>query len=272
MAVAHLALSDRDFDAICQLVYRHSGIVLGREKVALVTARIAKRVRALGLSGAQEYARLLESERAPAELVKLLDAISTNVTSFFREADHFPFLADFVSQAIASGQRRFRFWCAAASSGEEPYSIAATLADVKGFAQTDTRLLATDINTEVLQKAQRGVYPDRLVAPVPSDIRSRYFRRLVDGDWEVSAALKRIIRFGRLNLKEMPFPMTGPLDLIFCRNVMIYFDNEFRRGLVGEFERLLRPGGCLLVGHSESLAGMGQRMKMVRPSIYQRVP
>lgn len=259
------------FDKYRKLVYDKSGIALAPGKEALVSARVAKRMRALNLDDHRAYLRLLDDDSSGQELVQLLDAISTNVTSFYREPLHFEMLSQLAAQHLASGGRKFRVWCAAASTGEEPYTIVMTLLETFGPHLTDVRLLATDISTKVLARATDGVYTEERVQPIPKALLSRYFeKRGQRGDCEYVASqrLKNLILFRRLNLATPPFPMRGPLDVVFCRNVMIYFDNQVRSRLLNEIHRLLKPGGHLFVGHAESLTGMVSPFKLVRPSVY----
>jgi chemotaxis protein methyltransferase CheR len=259
------------FHRIREIVYSTSGISLSDRKEALVSARVGKRMRTLGIRGYENYLNYLEEHNT--EVVGLLDAVSTNVTSFFRESHHFEFLGEAVNRWYADGQRRFRFWSAACSTGEEPYSLAMVLREALPYADVDVRILATDISTEVLAQSQHGSYDMRRMAPVPWDLRSRWFTAQGRGDarlWEPKQSLRDMVVFRRMNLSTPPFPMTGPFDAIFCRNVMIYFDDAVRTRLLDEAHRLLRPGGLFLVGHAESLAGMMSDLKYVRPSIYRR--
>ncbi len=253
------------------LVYEASGITLGEKKEALVSTRIGKRMRALNLSSAEEYLKFVEADRDGGEVVQLIDAIATNVTSFFREADHFKFLTETCRKWHAEGQRRFRLWSAASSSGEEPYSIAMTMLDTVG-ADCDTRILATDISTKILKQATEGVYDARRVAGCSRDLVMRHFQKEVNGavHYSVRPAVRRLCTFKLLNLAQPPFPMRGPLDVVFCRNVMIYFDARVRTALIREIHRLLKPGGYLLVGHAESMTGLDHNFKAVRPSIYRK--
>lgn len=257
------------FRAFQEIAYAHAGIYLREGKAALVEARLAKRLRDLGLSSEREYLEVLRREGAD-EVVLFLDAISTNFTKFFREEDHFETLREGVAAARAAGQRRFRFWCAGCSSGEEPYTAAMVLSDV--LEGCDWRILATDISTRVLARAAAGVYGEEEVADVPAALRRRWLAA-APGDggprYTVDEALRRRIVFRRLNLAERPYPMKGPLDAVFCRNVMIYFDRPMREGLVREIERLLRPGAPLFVGHSETLNGIAVRLRSERPSVYR---
>jgi chemotaxis protein methyltransferase CheR len=251
------------FAALAALIYDRAGIVLRPGKESLVTGRLGKRLTALGLPGWQAYLDHLAGPAGEDELVVLLDAISTNVTSFFREPDHFAHLRAQASADAARG--RLRYWCAAASTGEEPYSMAMVLADAA--PQADWRILATDISTRVLDHAQRGGYGEQAAAGVPADLRGRWMARRGDV-WQVDARLRERVAFARLNLAQPPFPMQGPFDAVFVRNVMIYFDNPVRQRLLDEVVRLLRPGGLLYVGHTESLAGLDLPLRPVAPAVY----
>lgn len=261
------------FDRFAQMVYEISGISLSEKKQALVTARVGKRMRTLGIQDHREYLKRLESPGGEQEVILFLDAISTNVTSFFREASHFDFVREMHAEWLASGQRRFRYWSAACSSGEEPYSLAMTLADLVTGYDVDSRILATDICTEVLVKAQDGIYPIDRAESIPEEYFSRFLKvRSINGatSFEVKKHLRDQVVFRRLNLSRPPFPMTGPLDAVFCRNVMIYFDDAVRRTLLAEIKRVLKPGGFLITGHAESLNTLSDGLTLVRPSIYRK--
>jgi chemotaxis protein methyltransferase CheR len=254
-------------------VYQSSGISLNDTKEALVSARVAKRMRALGMSDYGAYLQRVEEDRDGTEIVHLIDAISTNVTSFFREPAHFELLSSLVTRWADEGQKRFRFWSAASSTGEEPYTMAMTLLEAaRGRSPLDMRILATDISTTVLQKCREGAYSADKLNGVPPQYRERYFdlRKDPRGSpaYVAKDCMKNLLSFQRLNLSQPPFPMRGPLDVVFCRNVMIYFDNSVRMKLLEEIHRLLKPGGYLMVGHAESLTGMMSNLKVFRPSVY----
>ena len=260
------------FNRIRGIVYDSAGIALSERKEALVCARVSKRMRVLGLGDYEAYLTFLDDN--PAEMVGLLDSISTNVTSFFREPHHFEFIADELEKWYADGQRRFRFWSAACSTGEEPYSLGMVIREALPFSDVDARILATDISTEVLASCEAGVYGSKHMKPVPDHLRKRWFvqdSHRGEKTWTVSKPLRDMMVFRRVNLSAPPFPMTGPLDAVFCRNVMIYFDDAVRLRLLDEANRLLKPGGYLVVGHAESLAGMISDFKYVRPSVYRKV-
>jgi chemotaxis protein methyltransferase CheR len=259
------------FEQFCSLVYEKSGIAINGNKIALVNARIGKRVRELGLRDDREYLDLVTGDPDGDEIVHMLDVISTNVTSFFRESAHFDFLGSTVAQWYGQGQRRFRFWSAASSTGEEPYSLAMTLTNAVGNGAADMKILATDISTRVLAQCKTGRYVPQKMAGVPESLLQRFFSLRNEGGcsvYEIKDELRKLVSFTRLNLSKPPFPMQGPLDAIFCRNVMIYFDNIVRKALLEECYRLLKPEGYLFVGHAESLTGILSGFKAIMPSVY----
>jgi len=262
------------FQRFCRLAYEKAGIALKPGKEALVTARVSKRVRALQLGDAGDYLDYLECQDDGQELQTFLDVISTHFTNFFREPDHLDELAQAMKRWVAGGQRRFRFWSAAASSGEEPWSMAMTVASQPGVERVDWKILATDIATHTLAVAQKGHYAADRVAPVPRALAQRYLVRVPDPVGEepdrfgVADELRSRVLFQALNLARPPYPMKGPFDAIFCRNVFIYFDQPTRQRVVEAMEGLLRPGGIYLLGHTETLNGIRTGMKMVRPSVF----
>jgi len=266
-------MEPKTFDKFRELVYAKSGITLGPHKASLVSARVARRMRALGMTNHDAYLDLILRDDTGGELILFLDAISTNVTSFFRESDHFEFLAEALQRWRKEGQTRFRIWCAAASTGEEPYTLAMTALDSLGAGARGLRILATDISTRVLQVCMDGTYPQSKIQSVPPALLSRHFSRYNDNENTVYSAndeLRKLLTFRRLNLATPPYPMKGPMDVIFCRNVMIYFDDGLRIRLAQEAKRLLKPGGYFIVGHSESLVGSAREFRVIRPSVYQK--
>ena len=266
-------MTPASFRAFQEIAYAQAGIHLREGKAALVQARLAKRLRELGLQSEEEYLGRLRGRDGREEIVLFLDAISTNFTKFFREPDHFDLLREEVAASVAAGQQRFRFWCAGCASGEEPYTVAMTVHDL--LSTRDWRILATDLSTRALARAREGVYGDEEVADVPARFRERFLTRARPADggstWTVSPRLRERIVFRRLNLSQRPYPMTGPLDAVFCRNVMIYFDRPMRAGLVAEVERLVKPGGRFFIGHSETLNGIETGLHVERPSVYRRI-
>jgi chemotaxis protein methyltransferase CheR len=257
------------FHRLCSIAYEKAGITLGPSKEALVTARVGKRLRALGLASERDYLARLEDDATGEETRQFLDVISTNHTSFFREPDHFDLLRRVVGDWHREGLRRLRVWSAASSTGEEPYSIAFTLAEMPEASEMDWRILATDISTRVLRQAEAGRFGAARIASLDRGAQRRHFERVDRTDeFAVRPALRERIAFRRLNLATPPYPMRGPFDIIFCRNVMIYFDQAVRQTVTSAMERLLRPGAYLLIGHSEALSGIQLGLRMLRPSIF----
>lgn len=258
------------FEKLRRVIHDSSGIVIGKNKQSMVSMRIAKRVRALQLTDEEEYLKFLLSNKE-TELVNLLDVISTNVTRFYREDQHFEVACDYLVDLLESGRDRIRIWCAASSTGEEPYTIAVTVCEAMRQAKrrADVKILATDISPSVLQTAQEGIYKPQSMELVPTDIRKRYFKQ-VNGMFSAGDEIRRLLTFKRLNLMERPYPLQGPLDLIFCRNVMIYFDSDDRRRVVTEFRRLLAPGALLIVGLSENLNACSDGFEKTSTSVYTK--
>ena len=252
------------FRAFARITYDRTGIVLADGKEELVAGRIRGRVRELGLAGPEAYLALLRL--GGPEVDTFVNAITTNVTAFFREPAHFRLLHSAARRKAASG---LRIWCAAASSGEEPYSIAITVREALGDAASRCSVVATDINSECIERARAARYPERVIANVGADLRQRHFQQDGEG-WVVRPATRQLVTFSTLNLIDARYPLSGEFDVIFCRNVMIYFDRPTRAGIVSRLATQLRPGGLLLVGHSESLTGLCPGLVSVRPSIYQR--
>ncbi|MDR2733484.1 MAG: methyltransferase domain-containing protein [Spirochaetota bacterium] len=263
------------FNQLKTLIYDASGITLTEQKETLVSTRLAKRLRVLKMETHEEYLAFLDNGRNSEELVSLLDVISTNVTSFFREVEHFDFTEKVMTEWLAEGQNRFRFWSAASSSGEEPYSLAMKLCEIFGGKNVDAKILATDISTKVLALCMEGVYPKERLATVPKPMLDKYFTRIANPEggeesYKVRPILQNMIAFRRINLSTPPFSIHGPIDIVFCRNVMIYFDKDVRTRLLSEIYRVLRPGGYLFVGHSESLTSLKTEFTPVRPAIYYK--
>ena len=271
-------LREDEFVALAELIKKQAGINLGPEKKMLVKSRLARRLRLLGLASYEDYLAHLQADTGGKELVELLDAISTNVTSFFRQPKHFEYLSEVLFPKIVAARRRnggrIRFWSAACSSGEEPYSIGIHacehLADLDSW---DLKILATDISGEILGRARRGTYEEEKLVDLPAAYAKRYFAGLRgEGDprtYEIQDRVRQLVTFGRLNLMER-WPMKGPFQAIFCRNVMIYFDKPTQEVLVERFRKLLEPGGILFIGHSESLTGIEHRYQSVGPATYVR--
>ncbi|WP_342361712.1 protein-glutamate O-methyltransferase CheR [Terrarubrum flagellatum] len=267
--------SGADFQYLSKLAYEQTGIVLGDSKRNLVYGRLSRRLRSLRLSSFAEYRDYLaENEH---EIESFINSISTNHTKFFRESHHFDHLRDHVAAPFGQAGRnrldhKLRIWSAGCSSGEEPYTIAAVLKrDIPDVEQKDVRILATDIDTDILKRAMTGDYQSRSIDEIPEAYR-RYFeggRNSKSSGIILDDALRSLIAFRRLNLLG-PWPFKGLFDAIFCRNVMIYFDAPTKAALVDRFMMQLKPGGWLYIGHSESLIGSHPGLRSVGRTIYRR--
>jgi chemotaxis protein methyltransferase CheR len=271
-------MRDSEFEFIRGLVYERSRINLGPDKRELVSARLGKRLRATNLTSLGDYCQLLKSPGADEELANLIDVISTNHTFFFREGAHFDFLREhavpeMAARAKAESWGRFNVWSAACSSGEEPYSIAMTLADC--LPAWPWRIAATDISHRILAKAKAGIYREETVSRLRPDLVRTHFQRGFgpqEGNYRVKSSLGERVSFHQLNLLEGEPPFGEAFQVIFCRNVMIYFDRPTQEELVARLTRRLVPGGYLFVGHAESLTNIRHTLRTVRPAIYQRPP
>ncbi len=265
--------TDRDMRALARLVYDHSGIMLHGGKHALVAARLQKRLRHGGFRTFADYVQFVENDLSGYEVVALLDAIATNHTAFYREADHFDYLATHVVPAMqAEGQRGLQLWCAACSSGEEPYTMAMTLADALPLGLSGVRILASDISTKALRTAKEGVYRMDRVAALPTDVLRRHFEKGLGeqaGLARVHPRLRAIVEFQRLNLLGIG-DLGRRFDVIFCRNVLIYFDRAVQQRVVNMLEQHLAPNGWLFLSHSESLTSIKHGLRWVGPAIYRR--
>lgn len=257
-------ISPSQFDHISRTVYDFCGIKLTKEKQTLVNSRLTKRLSALKLNSFDEYLKLVEHNRD--EFSKMIDSLTTNKTDFFREIQHFQFLQKQILPRLHS--RRLRIWSAACSSGEEPYSISMLLHEaLPKINQWDVKILATDISSNILQKAQKAEYDEDQMADVSPTLQQKYFTRTVANKYVVRDSVKNLVRFARLNLMG-EWKMKGPFDVIFCRNVMIYFDKQTQGKLVNRFYDLIAPGGHLFIGHSESLNGIAHNYRYIQPAIY----
>ena len=264
--------SDADFRALAKLAYDYAGITLPDAKKNLVYGRLSRRLRTLGLTTFEDYRNYL-TDHADQEMQLFINALSTNHTKFFREQHHFDHFASAVvapfNEQHPSGGR-LRVWSAGCSSGEEPHTIALLLyAEIKNVASRDVRILATDIDTEVLRRASLGVFSAEAATSVPAKYRKLLSQPVDDDTVAVDRDVCALITFGHLNLMK-DWPMRGPFDAIFCRNVMIYFDQPTKTKLVERFTDLLRVGGWLYIGHSESLLGSHPRLKLSGRTIYRR--
>lgn len=276
-----MQIGKRDFERLSAYIYQKLGIQITESKKTMLCGRLAKRLRALQLESVAAYCDYLFSESGQSlERVELFDAVTTNKTDFFREAKHFEYLSETVLPEWQQGShagRPFRIWSAGCSSGEEPYTMAMVLneyADQHRSTRFDFEIIATDISTRVLDHAKAGVYHTDRVVPVPASIRRKYLLRSKDRNSQlvrIVPQLRRTVRFGRLNFMDDTFRLPYMMDVIFCRNVIIYFDSETRERLVQKFCRHLLPGGYLFLGHSESLHGFDLPLRQVGSTAYVRI-
>ena len=266
---ANVVLHDQEFAQFRDMIYRIAGISMSPAKKQLVSSRLAKRLRHHNLTSYGDYFRLINSAHGKAELQVAVDSLTTNETHFFREPKHFDFLRQRVIPARKAG-RGLRVWSAACSSGEEPYSIAMMLDELLG--KEPWEVVASDISTHILEKARSGLYPIARLPEIPKNYLNRYCLKGVgehDGTLLIEQSLRDRVRFIPHNLTETPAKL-GEFDVIFLRNVMIYFDQETKRQVVSRLLPLLRPGGYFLVGHSESLNGVTEDVRLVVPAVYRK--
>ena len=272
-------LSDRDFRKISDYIYDVCGIKLPAIKKTMLSARLHKRLRRLNVHSFSEYFKyVLSPAGQQQELVHMIDAVSTNKTEFFREAKHFDVLTskvlpEYVNMLRTRPTRKLHVWSAGCSSGEEPYTLAMVLEDFfSKHAALDYAILATDISTRVLNIAKEGIYSDDAVAPVPTLLRHKYLMRgkgKQKGFHRVVPELRNKVKFRRLNFMDRDFGIETPLDIIFCRNVIIYFDRKTQQELFGKFHRQLASHGHLFTGHSESLEGIIDKMERLESAVYR---
>jgi chemotaxis protein methyltransferase CheR len=275
-------LSDREFQIFRTLVAAHSGIALGPHKRALLQARLGRRLRTLRLATFADYHRLLvQGDPHGEELVHFINAVTTNKTEFYREVHHFAYLAEqwapaVMARASRGGERSVRIWSAGCSTGEEPYSIAMTVADALSHAGPwSVRVLASDINTEVLKRAAAGIYGIEAAAGIPPAALKRHFLRGIGtslGLIRARPALQSLVAFRRINLLEDQWPAGASLDVIFCRNVLIYFDRPTQQRVLERLAGSLKDDGVLVLGHSEGMLGMMQGLRHVGHTIYRKEP
>jgi chemotaxis protein methyltransferase CheR len=270
-------LSDKEYGLISQLVYDKFGINLGEQKRALIVGRLNKVLNQNGFSTFEEYYNYLIKEQSGEALKTLVDRISTNHTFFWRENDHFEYFIKTVLPEMTGAlkdqkNRSLKIWCSGCSSGEEPYTLAMLLREYFGasLSSWDTGILATDISSRALDKAVAGVYPEENVSKLPSHLKNAYFKRTADGQLEVIPSLKSMIMYRRLNLIADSYPFKSKFNIIFCRNVMIYFDKPTREALLARYSRYMVDGGYLFIGHSESLGRVSHDFVYVKPAVYRK--
>lgn len=273
---ARLVLSDAEYDQLCTMIVEQTGISMGESKRQLVYRRVSGRLKELGLSTFSEYIEFLKTDD-PVEREIFINTITTNLTSFYRENHHFEYLAETIIPDLLAkkkiGRDNLRIWSAGCSKGQEPYSLAMTLREsIPAVDQWDLKVLCTDLDTEVLKKGFSGIYTDREVEGIPAEKLAKWFTQSIDQGEEkyiANADLKKLLVFNQLNLMES-WPMKGKFDVIFCRNVIIYFDKETQKRLMERFVEYLTPNGYLILGHSESLHGAQDRFKLIGKTIYQK--
>ena len=268
-------LSNKDFNFVCRYIYEKSGIVLNDSKREMVYRRFTRIIRDKGLESFSDYCHLLKAN-PEAEQSYFINAITTNLTSFFREQHHFNYLTEHeLPRLIKQGNKRIRIWSSASSTGEEPYSIAITLMEsLKSYLRSwDVKILATDIDGNVLNTGKQGVYDHKRIEDIPEAFKRKYFSRgkgLNSSKVKVSQDLQQLITFKELNLMN-DWPMKGPFDVIFCRNVIIYFDKTTQMELFDRFYHLLAPNGLLILGHSENLGAYQKHFESVGRTIFRKL-
>lgn len=265
--IQRLPLSDVHFRRICQLIYQRAGIVLADHKREMVYNRLVRRLRLLDINDFGQYLALLEADPNSAEWQAFVNALTTNLTAFFREAHHFPILAEHARQRSGA----YSVWSTAASTGEEPYSIAMTLSDALGNRAGSCQILASDIDTQVLEKATSGVYRQDELRSLSAQQMQRYFLRGTgphQGMVRVRPELANMIQFQQLNLLAPEWALPGQFDAIFCRNVMIYFDKETQERILRRFVPLLKPGGLMFAGHSENFSQISREFYLRGQTVY----
>ena len=269
-ATREFVFTSADFERVRKLIYKHAGISLSPVKQDMVYSRLARRLRATGIKSFSDYLDRLEKNSDSQEWEKFVNSLTTNLTSFFREPHHFPILADYLKKH--AGKRPLKIWCCAASTGEEPYSIAMTVQEALGNSASNVSIIASDLDTNVLATADKGVYAaDRVEKMSPEQVK-RFFLKGTgnqEGYVCVRPELRRMITFQRLNLLDPSWSVRGPLDVIFCRNVMIYFDKPTQYKILSRFAPMLNPEGLMFAGHSESFLHAADLFRSLGKTVYE---
>jgi chemotaxis protein methyltransferase CheR len=269
-------LSSRNFNRLAEFIHGYSGIKMPPNKRTMLEGRLRRRMRATGIGNVNDYCRhLFEDDGITAEAVHLIDAVTTNKTEFFREPAHFDFLASKGLPALAAtGRREIKVWSAACSTGAEPYTLAMVLDEFcQEHPRLDYSILATDICTEVLDEALRGVFSEAMIAPVAMERRQRYLMRAKDRSRHqvrITPALRSKLAFARLNLMDEAYPVETDMDMVFCRNILIYFDKPTQTKVLTRLCDHLRPGGYLFLGHSESIVGIDLPVRQIANTVFQK--
>lgn len=257
-----------DFDRVRKLIYQHAGISLSEAKTDMVYSRVGRRIRATGLDSFKAYLDTLELGENPDEWENFTNALTTNLTSFFREEHHFPILSDHLKHLA----KPIKIWCSAASTGEEPYTLAMTACEAFGTLKPPVEIIATDIDTNVLATASRGVYPYERVSKLSEKRRKDFFMKgtgAQEGMVRVRSELRNLITFQQLNLLEPNWPVNEPFDAIFCRNVMIYFDKPTQTKILSRFVPLMKPHALLFAGHSENFLYVSNDFQLLGKTVYE---
>src|SRR5574343_356072 len=266
--VREFSFSVADFERVRKLIYQHAGISLSPVKQDMVYSRLARRLRATGKQSFGEYLDALERDGGD-EWERFVNSLTTNPTSFFREPHHFPIFAEHMRKI--GSRRPIRVWCSAASTGEEPYSIAMTVLETFGANASHVSIIASDLDTSVLAAAKKGVYPIERVEKLSPERLRRFFLKgagAQEGYVSVRPELKQLIEFQRINLLDPSYPVRGPLDIIFCRNVMIYFDKPTQYKILSRFAPMMQPDGLMFAGHSESFLHASDLFKSLGKTVY----
>lgn len=271
-------LSDQEYRLICDLIYTRFGIDLGEQKKSLVAGRLNKVLKQLDFKDFNTYYEYVASDNTGQALTTLVNRISTNHTFFYREPDHFQFFYDTVLPEVveilkSQNRKDLHVWCPGCSTGEEPYTLAMLICEyfANQLSCWNPGILATDISRRVLEKAKTGVFEDDNVNRLPHNLKNKYFTQVSEENWEIQPRLKNMVLFRALNLMRKDFPFKRKFQVIFCRNVMIYFDQSTRDKLVTQFSRYLDHGGYLFIGHSESLGRENKCFNYIRPAVYRKV-
>jgi chemotaxis methyl-accepting protein methylase len=280
MAILLDRLSERHFNSLAEIIESEIGIRLPPSKRVMLEGRLRKRVRALGLSSLDEYGTFIfDRGQLHSEMIHLIDCVTTNKTDFFREPEHFVLLTRAIvprllAERNKSNTRPLKFWSAACSNGAEPYTMAMVLQDLSPSARFRFSILGTDICTSVIEQARKAVYPEEMLEPVPTDMRKRYVLLAKNPnrrEFRIVPELRHLVNYQRLNLISADYSLDRDVDVIFCRNILIYFDNETQAAVVRKLCGHLKPGGFLFLGHSESMAAGGQlSMKQIAPTVFRR--
>ena len=270
-------LSNRNFEALARYIYDYSGIKMPSSKMTMLEGRLRRRLRATGISSFNDYCDyLFKHDGIETESIYLIDAVTTNKTDFFREPKHFEYMEQVaLPELVSAGHKRIRLWSSACSTGAEPYTMAMIMQEfVDGQSGIDYRILATDLSTEVLQAARRGVYARDMIVPVGTEMRRKYVMMARDttrSDVRIHPRLRSMVGFARLNLMDNAYKVGDPMHLIFCRNVLIYFDKPTQAKVLSRLCDCLLPGGYLFVGHSETVTGISLPVRQVANTVFKKI-